>query len=979
MSKLTGVAAFALCAFACFGYEPQSHTATFTTNGITYAQRGGLGAADFVVTNIDANAVGKVKSVNGKTGDVSLDASDVGAATAAQGAKADAALSRAEAEAGFTEWRPFRPDSGYSLISATYNNGQWTIVVLFDGASEPTTYTLYGSPTETILTFHSEYDSLIRTRLPTMADIPTIPAKWALSNVTNATGGAVAAADVRGIGIDYIAFPFETGRDYYEGDVVTINDKFYRFNQRWRHQWGDDPIGNECVDELTDFAKLGGAVFAQQFLTLGWGGTNAPSYKMVNAGFENGRNTYFTISPSGIGFEDEYGGEFRMVADQLRYRDGNTQYEKRIRDLLTTDNTLPMSEYYFAESFKKQPTSPYYIYTFLTNNYLTAFTVNTDFLKKSDASSTYLSQTDAANTYATPSDVASKVSTAIANAQIQYLYNNYGNIRMRYDGVLQRQTHTGYNVNFTNEQSGVVLLWNGANNWKAYGTQIGDITVTRSDGVVVCTEFPMVRYTEDYPNTTVWQLSPLGTFRAVPNAYGSLSWNTFDTLAKESEVVKKNSDNSIYINNSTDDRTVRVGVGSGGALNISTYQDAVETAVTVPVGKQGDVAVVSEVQAVEATVPNNITRTATDATLVHCDSGNCTNALVYIRQATSALAGLMTAADKVAFDAMKTTVSNHETAIQTVTNDNAQTRQIVTTWENFLDGSNVVFSITNYISGAYNLDAAKLRVLELRDGAYNEVYNSRDEILLHIDNFKTNDFRVATNQVIGAVNAAIENKADKNWGKYTSAGGEAPENTVYMTAPNTVFAGGLEYERVAVGQGAVCVLTTRGAPVWTQGDEGTFKFQDDGGTNFFGFAKTDSYTIGANTDGITVQSGMVMLTYNITMSGRPCVWYKADLTSTTPWEQLNLPDGSPVAGASHSVTWEQNPPAGTQVCYINVGSQPQGFFRATVEVAGEAKFMTNMKADLSGGIMCTNTATGVMGVIKPTFNGTTVQWIWSAN
>ena len=327
--------------------------------------------------------------------------------------------------------------------------------------------------------------------------------------------------------------------------------------------------------------------------------------------------------------------------------------------------------------------------------------------------------------------------------------------------------------------------------------------------------------------------------------------------------------------------------------------------------------------------------------------------------------------------------ANGVKSLQTVIDDtdsaNAATRAIVATWENFLDGSNVVFSITNYISGTYSLDAAKMTIKELRDGEYREVYNSRDEILLHIQDFKNNDFKNATNQVIGAVNAAIGNKADRDWGKYTSAGGEAPENTVYMTAPNTVFAGGLEYERVAVGEGTICVLTTHGAPVWTQGDEGTFKFQDDGGTNYFGFAKTDSYTIGANTDGITVQSGIVTLTYNITMSGRPCVWYKSDLANNAPWEQLNLPDGSPVAGASHTVTWEQNPPANTQVCYINVGNQPQGFFRATVEVAGEAKFMTNMPADLSGGIICPNTATGVNGVIKPTFNGSTVIWTWSAN
>ena len=335
------------------------------------------------------------------------------------------------------------------------------------------------------------------------------------------------------------------------------------------------------------------------------------------------------------------------------------------------------------------------------------------------------------------------------------------------------------------------------------------------------------------------------------------------------------------------------------------------------------------------------------------------------------------AAAKPAYTASEVGAAS-SSAVEEVRQDNAQTRQIVMTWETFLGGSNVVFSITNYLSGAYNLDAAKLRILELRDGEYHEVYNSRDEILLHIDDFSNRYVRVALDAIVDEVAERLASKADKDWGKYTSAGGEAPSNTVYMTAPNTVFAGGLEYERVAVGEGTICVLTTRGAPVWTQGDEGTFKFQDDGGTNYFGFAKTDSYTIGANTDGITVQGGMVTMNYNITMSGRPCVWYKHSLSSGA-WEQLNLPDGSPVAGASHAVTWEANPDPGTQVCYINVGNAPSGFFRATVEVTGEAKFMTNMPADLSGGIISTNTATGVNGVVKPSFNGSSVIWTWSVN
>lgn len=294
-----------------------------------------------------------------------------------------------------------------------------------------------------------------------------------------------------------------------------------------------------------------------------------------------------------------------------------------------------------------------------------------------------------------------------------------------------------------------------------------------------------------------------------------------------------------------------------------------------------------------------------------------------------------------------------------------ETRQIVTTWEQFLDGSNVVFSITNYISGVYNLDAAKFRIIELRDGEYREVYNSRDEIILHINHFSNSYVRVALDAVVEAVAQQLQNKANRSWGDHTSAGGDAPSNTVYMTAPNTVFAGGLEYERVAVGVGMVCVLTTKGAPVYTQGDEGTFKFQDDGGTNYFGFAKTDSYVIGCRTDGISVQNQIVTLTYDVTMSGVPCVWYKESLEDDEPWVQLNTPDGQPIAGAPKQVQWEQNPDPNTEVCYINC-TEPKGFFKATIEVAGDAKFMTNMKADLNGGVLCTDGQT----VIYPHANGT---------
>ena len=265
------------------------------------------------------------------------------------------------------------------------------------------------------------------------------------------------------------------------------------------------------------------------------------------------------------------------------------------------------------------------------------------------------------------------------------------------------------------------------------------------------------------------------------------------------------------------------------------------------------------------------------------------------------------------------------------------------TWQSYLDGSNVVFRISDYLTGAYSCDDAKLRILELKEGDsdYTEVYNSRDEISKHLIKFSET------------------NNSDKAWGQYTSSGQKLSDlgisNTVYMTSKHTVFAGDTEWQRVAVGEGAIFVLVNTGTRTYTTGDEGTFKFQDDGGTNYFGFAKTDSYTVGANTDGISVSDQMVTLTWNITSSVCPIIYYTTDLgTKPISWVQLNNADGTSYPDAPVVVQWEQNPPEGQMQCYINVGTKPAGFFKAEIVHTGGASFITNMPADLQGGIMCSD-------------------------
>ena len=313
--------------------------------------------------------------------------------------------------------------------------------------------------------------------------------------------------------------------------------------------------------------------------------------------------------------------------------------------------------------------------------------------------------------------------------------------------------------------------------------------------------------------------------------------------------------------------------------------------------------------------------------------------------------------------------------VEAVSNKVETTAAIVDSWEGYWGATNVELQVTNFYgntSGAL----PRLRIREYRDGHWTNVWDEVDKFIackaeiLH-------DVAQSNETVLAAVEAKY---APKAWGAYTDKGTtNVIPNSVYMSSPETYFGGGTEFQRVAVGSGAVSVLVDRGALAKTTGEPGTFRFQDAGGTNYFGFVKSDSYTIGCRTDGISVGAGnAITLRYDVIMSGEdvPVVYWKQQLESATPWAQLNNTDGTAADGAPYVVTWLQD--GGSYYATVNCGGSPSGFFVAETSVAGDVVWETNMKARLGGGIECTNTATHVNGVIRAKYNGSTVTWEWSA-
>lgn len=300
----------------------------------------------------------------------------------------------------------------------------------------------------------------------------------------------------------------------------------------------------------------------------------------------------------------------------------------------------------------------------------------------------------------------------------------------------------------------------------------------------------------------------------------------------------------------------------------------------------------------------------------------------------------------------------------------------VSQWEGYWNGSNVYWSVTNYLE-AGNAKIMKLYEIQT-NGVTREVWNDSDKY----DIFYTNTLAAVSltnNYTIGVVSNLLDSKADRAWGKYCSTGEDAPNtNTTWISSQETVMAGGYAYRKIAVGSGTISVLVSHGSVPYATGKEASFTIGDGYGTNYFGYVAQDNFVLGADCEGITVAGGLVTMDYQVIGSTFPIMYWCDDLI-TKDWQQMNRSDGTAIPTAPFGgATWSLAAGGTAAKVHVNVGTAPQGFFSCMTTNIGGGTFKTNMRADfLDAGLMCTNTLSTQMGVIRPKFNGTTVEWVWS--
>ncbi len=265
-------------------------------------------------------------------------------------------------------------------------------------------------------------------------------------------------------------------------------------------------------------------------------------------------------------------------------------------------------------------------------------------------------------------------------------------------------------------------------------------------------------------------------------------------------------------------------------------------------------------------------------------------------------------------------------------------------------GTNVVLVVTNYNS-ATHAAAMKLQHLDPESGQYVTYW---DELRQHGITY--------TNGMNYTDAAIAERAAPRAWSGTTSGlGSEAPAGVTWISTPETVIAGGFEYEKVVTSAGAVWVLTSNGMSTGATSNS-FFRVAASDGTELFSIEKTDSYLIGVNADGITRSGNTVTIPINVVAAEHPYIRCTKNLVNPT-WEKE---DEGGLDCAWATVSW-----SGTTGAYVATvtTAEPQAFFYFEYMVGGQVKIKNSAKTEMSGGILFNGTT------YLPTVNGNKLEFV----
>ncbi len=266
-------------------------------------------------------------------------------------------------------------------------------------------------------------------------------------------------------------------------------------------------------------------------------------------------------------------------------------------------------------------------------------------------------------------------------------------------------------------------------------------------------------------------------------------------------------------------------------------------------------------------------------------------------------------------------------------------------------GESVWFAVTNYMRTAAGVRPS-LQLWEVRDGATNLVYDSREEI--------TNTARALTTELRAELEARIPSKA---WGNYQSDGTDNPQpgEVAIVNQPTVLLTGGGTFNKyLEVGNSSVWVLTSSGLCSFGGDTNGNFfAVLDDEGKAHFKVSKTDSFDVGAICNGIFPrESQNSILCYYVSTNRQGQVYASPPVLSAstnlqeTVWHEEV--DGE-VNSLGLTVSWERNDAISAWVATITPDAFPPALFlRAKVKQEGGVAVINTAPTRFDGDIQIGN-------------------------
>ena len=272
-------------------------------------------------------------------------------------------------------------------------------------------------------------------------------------------------------------------------------------------------------------------------------------------------------------------------------------------------------------------------------------------------------------------------------------------------------------------------------------------------------------------------------------------------------------------------------------------------------------------------------------------------------------------------------------------------------------GTNVILVVTNYNS-AVHAPAMKLQHLDPESGQYVTYWDEQRRHGMTL----TNAMDYTDAAAAAELSRADAAYAPRAWSGTTSGlGAEAPAGVTWISTPETVIAGGYEYEKVITTAGAVWVLTSNGLTTGATTNS-FFRVAASDGTELFSIEKTDSYLVGVNATGITKSGNTVTIPVNVVAPSHPYIRATTNLVNAVWTKEDENGFTCPFA----SVSWSGS--SGAYVATVTC-SQPQAFFYFEFMQQGTAKIKNSAKTEMTGGIIFNGTT------YMPTVNGNELKFI----